>query len=112
MYAFVTFVLAGISDLLDGLLARLMKSQTTLGRFLDPLADKALLIAVFVTLGINNLIPSWLVILVVFRDVLILGGALLALLAGSTMSIKPLFVSKVNTLMQIILVVVLLAEAS
>jgi Phosphatidylglycerophosphate synthase len=108
--AFILFVAAGISDLLDGLLARLLKSQTMVGKFLDPLADKVLLVGVFVTLGIQGFIPSWLVILVTFRDFLILGGALLALLYSSNLEIKPLFISKVNTVIQLIMIIFVLAK--
>lgn len=108
--AFILFVAAGISDLLDGLLARLLKSQTMVGKFLDPLADKVLLVGVFVTLGIQGFIPSWLVILVTFRDFLILGGALLALLYSSNLEIKPLFISKVNTVLQLIMIIFVLAK--
>lgn len=110
--ALLGFFVAGVSDLLDGFLARKMKCQTTLGRYLDPIADKVLLVAVFVTLGHQGVAPTWLVILVVFRDFLILGGALLAVVFKSSLEIKPLFISKINTLMQLFLVVVLLTELS
>lgn len=109
-FAFLLFVAAGISDLLDGLLARLLKSQTTVGKFLDPLADKVLLVGVFVTLGVQGFVPSWLVILVTFRDFIILGGALLALFYNSNLEIKPLFISKVNTVMQLIMITFVLAK--
>ena len=109
-YALLGFFIAGVSDLLDGFLARKMQCQTTLGRYLDPIADKVLLVAVFVTLGLHGVFPSWLVILVVFRDFVILGGALLAVVFQSSLEIKPLFISKANTLMQLLLVVIILAE--
>lgn len=111
-WAFFVFFIAGVSDILDGLLARLLKSQTTVGLYLDPIADKVLLVGVFVTLGFKGLIPSWLVLLVVFRDLIILGGALLALLSNASLEIKPLFISKINTVAQLILVTVILAEIS
>ena len=111
-YALLGFFIAGVSDLLDGFLARKMKCLTTLGKYLDPLADKDLLVAVFVTLGLQGILPSWLVILVVFRDFLILSGALLATLFKSSLEIKPLFISKANTLMQLMLVGILLIELS
>ncbi len=111
-YALLGFFIAGASDLLDGFLARKMKCQTTLGQYLDPLADKVLLVAVYITLGLHGILPSWLVILVVFRDFLILSGALLATLFNSSLEIKPLFISKANTLMQLLLVGVLLIELS
>ncbi len=111
-YALLGFFIAGISDLLDGFLARAMKCQTDLGRYLDPLADKVLLIAVYVTLGMQGILPSWLVILVVFRDFLILSGALLVKLFNLSLEIKPLFISKANTLMQLLLVGIILIELS
>lgn len=111
-YALLGFFIAGASDLLDGFLARKMQCQTTLGQYLDPLADKVLLTAVYVTLGLQGVLPSWLVILVVFRDFIILSGALLAMLFKSSLEIKPLFISKANTLMQLLLVGILLIELS
>lgn len=108
--AFWVFVAAGISDAIDGFIAKQFNAATTLGRYIDPLADKALLVSVYVTLGLHGALPDWLVILVVFRDVLIIGGALLIhTLTDQTMRIEPLFVSKLNTVMQILLVVVVLA---
>lgn len=109
-YALLGFFIAGVSDLLDGYLARKMECQTTLGQYLDPLADKVLLVAVYVTLGLHNVIPSWLVILVVFRDFLILLGALLATLFQLAIEIKPLFISKINTFVQLLLVGFLLIQ--
>ena len=102
--AFWVFLIAGMSDILDGLLARLLKDQTTIGRFLDPLADKVLLVALFLTLGVKGLIPAWLVILVVFRDVMILGGTLLLFVFDKQMTVKPIFISKINAFVQIFLV--------
>ena len=75
--AFGIFVAAGVSDAVDGFLAKRFGMETELGRYLDPLADKALLVAVFITLGQMGYLPVWLVILVVSRDVLIIGGVLL-----------------------------------
>lgn len=106
--AFWTFFAAGVSDFLDGLLARLLKSRTSIGAFLDPLADKALMVAVFITLSFKGVIPLWLVILVVSRDVLIIAGTLLILLFDKEFEITPHFVSKMNTAVQILLVAFLL----
>jgi len=106
--AFWVFVIAGVSDILDGLLARLLKDQTTIGRYLDPLADKVLLVGVFLTLGVKSFIPPWLVILVVSRDIMILGGALFLLIFNRSIVITPILISKVNTFFQILLVGVVL----
>ena len=110
--AFWVFCIAGASDFLDGLLARLLKERTQLGAFLDPLADKALLVGAFVTLSVLGLVPLWLVILVVFRDVLIVVGSLLILLFDKELSIEPLFISKLNTAAQIALLALLLGLAA
>jgi cardiolipin synthase len=106
--AFWVFLIAGVSDILDGLLARLLKDQTVIGRYLDPLADKVLLIAVFLTLGAKGYIPAWLVVLAVFRDIMILGGTLLLFVFHRTPVIKPIFISKLNTFLQILVVALVL----
>ncbi|MBX6322407.1 MAG: CDP-alcohol phosphatidyltransferase family protein [Rhodospirillaceae bacterium] len=108
--SFWLFVAAGISDALDGFLARNFGHRTTIGGYLDPLADKALLTSVYVTLGLKGHMADWLVILVVFRDVLIIGGALLYQLFTQALRMQPLFISKLNTLAQITLAAVVLAD--
>jgi cardiolipin synthase len=99
--AFLLFLAAGASDAVDGFLAKRFAMTTELGAYLDPLADKALIVSIYLTLGINNLIPRWLVILVVSRDILIVGGIMLAWVIGNPLKIKPLLVSKLNTVAQI-----------
>lgn len=106
--AFWVFVAAGVSDAVDGFLAKRLKAQTELGKVLDPLADKALLVSVYVALGQAGHVPVWLVILVVFRDVLIVGGIILAQILGYHMRMRPLIISKLNTAAQIVLVAVVL----
>jgi cardiolipin synthase len=101
--AFLVFVGAGISDALDGWLARVRNARSVIGAMLDPVADKALLVSVYVTLAYIDVLPDWLAILVVFRDLLIVGGLIMLSLMGSTPAIQPLLVSKLNTLMQIAL---------
>lgn len=102
--AFFLFILAGISDILDGLLARAFREQSIIGSYLDPIADKILLMGVFVTLGTQALLPLWLIILILFRDVLIVGGVLLLILFEKNLRLKPSLISKINTLVQIILI--------
>ncbi|MFH5925857.1 CDP-alcohol phosphatidyltransferase family protein [Roseomonas xinghualingensis] len=99
--AFLLFVGAGISDAVDGWLARVRNARSFLGAILDPVADKALLVSVYVTLAYIGVLPDWLAILVVFRDLLIVGGLLVLALMGTAPAIRPLLVSKLNTLMQI-----------
>ena len=101
--AFGLFALAGISDAVDGWLAR-RQGGTALGAMMDPLADKALLIGMFVTLAVARVLPDWLAMLVVFRDVVIVGGVLTLWLTSTPVKIKPLLVSKLNTALQLLLV--------
>lgn len=99
--AFALFVLAGISDALDGFLAKHYHMDTELGAYLDPVADKALLVSIYVALGLTGQIPLWLVIAVVSRDILIVGGVVMAWIVGRPIAMRPLVVSKVNTAFQI-----------
>jgi cardiolipin synthase len=108
--AFVLFLAAGVSDAVDGYLAKRFHMTSELGSYLDPLADKALIVSIYLTLGINGLIPRWLVILVVSRDILIVGGIMLSWLVGSPLKIKPLLVSKLNTVAQIVFACVVLGS--
>jgi cardiolipin synthase len=108
--AFVLFVAAGVSDAVDGFIAKRFNMTSELGAYLDPLADKALIVSIYLTLGINNLIPRWLVILVVSRDILIVGGIMLSWLMGNPLKIKPLLISKLNTVAQIVFACVVLGS--
>ena len=111
-FAFVSFVVAGVSDGVDGYIARRYNMRTELGAYLDPLADKALLVSVYITLGLLKVLPPWLVILVVSRDVLIVGAFILSWLMNRPVQIKPLMLSKINTAGQIVLAVVALGAAA
>lgn len=108
--AFWLFIAAGVSDALDGFIARHFSKRTKLGGYLDPIADKTLLVSVYVTLGLRGHIEDWLVILVVFRDLLIIGGAILYQLVTQSLRMQPLFISKLNTLAQIMLAGFVLAQ--
>ncbi len=107
--AFWLFVAAGVSDAVDGFIAKRFNAGSVLGGFLDPLADKALLVALFIVGAHKNFFPDWLVIMVVFRDAMILGGAMLFHTITRSLSMDPLTVSKVNTAAQIVLVAAALA---
>ena len=107
--AFVLFMVAGLSDLVDGFLAKRFGMATKLGAYLDPLADKAMIVSIYVALGIAEAIPRWLVILVVWRDIMIVAAVLLSWLVGKPVDLKPITVSKLNTLAQVLLAVVVLA---
>ena len=99
--ALVTFTVAGLTDALDGTLARLLKCQTTLGAYLDPIADKLLLVTSFITLAIFGLIPGWLAVIVISRDFIIFLGIAILTLMSITYEIKPAMVSKITTALQV-----------
>lgn len=108
--AFFLFMAAGISDAIDGFLAKRFNWSTELGAYLDPLADKLLIVSVFVALGVLGDLPSWLVIAVVSRDILIVAAVLLSWLIGHPVQIAPFKVSKANTACQIALAAVVMAD--
>ncbi len=110
--AFFLFLAAGISDAVDGFLAKRFHMASELGAYLDPLADKALIVSIYVALGIAGALPISLVILVVSRDIMIISGFMLSWLVGRPMPVRPLPVSKVNTVAQILLAMLVLAEQS
>lgn len=108
--AFVAFLVAGISDGIDGYLAKRFGWQTELGAYLDPMADKLLIVSVFVALGVLKELPSWLVIAVVSRDILIIVAVLLSWVLDHPVTIKPFVISKANTVAQISLAALVLAD--
>ncbi len=95
---------------MDGWLAR-RRGPSALGTLLDPVADKALLVSLYVSLAAARVLPDWLAILVVFRDLVIVGGVLALAFLGHTVAIRPLLVSKLNTAVQILLVMAALLQA-
>ena len=108
--AFWLFVVAALSDAVDGFLAKRFGLKTILGAYLDPIADKVLLVGVFITFGLQGLLVTWLVILVVFRDLLIIGGFMLLQLIGQDVKMQPAWSSKLNTTAQIMLAGLVLAS--
>ncbi|MEW5909879.1 MAG: CDP-alcohol phosphatidyltransferase family protein [Thermodesulfobacteriota bacterium] len=100
-YALVVFTAAGISDGLDGFIARYTNQRTVLGSYLDPLADKLLLITAYVSLAVLHIIPSWLSVLVICRDVIILIGIAVFSITGVPVNIKPSIPSKFTTVSQL-----------
>ena len=110
MEAFVLVIIAGVSDALDGFLARRFNWMSQLGATLDPLADKFLVAAVFVVFTLQGLIPLWVAIIVLARDFIILAGAGVYKLLYEEVEIAPTFVSKANTACQIVTLCVLLAS--
>jgi cardiolipin synthase (CMP-forming) len=108
--AFWLFIAAGLSDAIDGFIARRFDQRSSLGALLDPAADKALLVSMYGTLGIAGHLPNWLVILVVFRDVMIVGGFMLSKILAQPVRHNPIIISKINTALQIVLAGVQLAR--
>jgi cardiolipin synthase (CMP-forming) len=108
--AFWVFLGAGVSDALDGYIAKHFDRRTRLGALLDPAADKAMLAGVYVTLGLAEQLPLWLVALVVLRDILIVLGFFLIQTTAAPSRLDPLYISKVNTLLQIAVVGFVLAR--
>jgi cardiolipin synthase len=108
--AFVLFLLAGLSDAADGYIAKRYGWRSELGAYLDPIADKALLVSIYVTLGFAGHLPVWLVIAVVSRDILIVGAVVLSWMLSRPLTMQPLLISKANTLAQIVLAGLVLAE--
>lgn len=109
-YSLAVLLLAGLTDGLDGTIARVANQRTRLGAYLDPLADKLLLTSGFITLSVLHLVPSWIAIVVVSRDMMLMTGTLLARLTESHLDISPTLLGKGTTLLQLsylILVVVL-----
>ena len=99
----------GVSDAVDGFLAKRFNMASELGALLDPLADKALLVSIYVALGIWGAVPRWIVILVVSRDIMIVGAVIVSWLFGKPIPMKPLMVSKLNTAAQVAFAALVLA---
>jgi cardiolipin synthase (CMP-forming) len=99
--ACLIFIVAGLSDAVDGWLAKTYNLRTELGAYLDPVADKALLVSIYVALSVYGAVPSWLAIAVVARDVMIIGALIISWLMGRPVAIRPLWISKINTAAQI-----------
>ena len=99
--AFAIFIIAGVSDAVDGFLAKRFNMASELGALLDPLADKALLVSIYIALGIWGAVPRWIVILVVSRDIMIVTAVIVSWLFDKPIPMKPLMVSKLNTVFQV-----------
>ncbi len=108
--AFWLFLAAGISDVIDGYIAKNFNSKTDLGAYLDPIADKVLLNGIYVALGLVASLPVWLVLLVISRDLLIVAGVILIQRRDPLFRARPLLIGKINTFAQIVLAAVALAH--
>ena len=108
--ALVVFVLCVASDGLDGLTARMFNQKSKLGTYLDPLADKILLVAAFITLSVTGYLPSWLTVLVIARDVMIMLGIFFLFFNHLDFKLKPSIISKLTTCLQFIAVLSVLSK--
>ncbi len=111
-YALVTLLVAALTDGLDGAIARITDQRTRLGEYLDPLADKLLLMSAIVTLSVLHFIPVWAVILVVSRDAILLTGTILANLTEIDIDITPTWLGKGTTFAQICYVIMVILFAT
>lgn len=110
--AFVVFVLAGISDALDGYLAKTFAFTSRFGAMLDPAADKLLMLASFLTLTVVGVIPWWLTVVVIGRDVAIVTGVVMAWVLSAPLKVRPLIAGKSSTVVQVVYVALVLALAA
>ena len=94
LYALVLFAIAALTDMLDGLFARLTNQKTALGTFLDPLADKFLLISSFIIFSVYGWIPKWFAIIVISRDIIVVIGFFLLYMITNTLKVEPVFLGK------------------
>lgn len=108
--ALVVILLCGISDGLDGMVARLFNQKTRLGAYLDPMADKILLVAAFITLSVRGFLPSWLTVTAIARDTLILLGVSVVFLNRMDVTIRPSIWSKITTCLQFFCIMAVLSK--
>ncbi len=108
--AIVVFLISGLTDILDGYLARVLNQQTVLGSYLDPIADKALMISCYVTLAVKKILPGWLSVVVISRDCIILIGVAVLSLMSVSYKIQPALIGKLTTAVQILTVFVFLVS--
>tara|TARA_B100001142_G_C14281451_1_gene635096 strand:- start:805 stop:1359 length:555 start_codon:yes stop_codon:yes gene_type:complete len=102
---FIFFLISGISDALDGFIAKRFNQKTLLGSYLDPIADKFLIVSAIVLLGYNGYVPIWLIIIIVSRDIAIFGAVIISWMLGTNLRIEPLIISKINTFLQLFYIV-------
>ena len=103
-YAFIFTLLIAVSDFLDGLIARYFRVESELGSYLDAIADKAFVISIFVVIGNLKLLPAFIIIVIISRDIIIMGSFAVTFLVGKKIDVKPTIISKFNTFFQFCLV--------
>ena len=101
----IIITMVGLTDYFDGYLARKYNAESLVGYYLDAIADKVLIITIYLVLGIKLLLPTYLIILIIFREALVSGAYLLKFLLELKFNLKPILISKINTFLQIALIV-------
>jgi cardiolipin synthase len=109
-YAFFVALIIAITDILDGFLARLLKAESKIGSYLDAIADKAFIISIYMLIGTQNLLPVYIIIIVISRDIIILGSFALSFMINQRLEIKTLKISKINTFFQFVLLFLVLVR--
>ncbi len=110
--ALITLLIAALTDVLDGMAARMTNQRTRLGEYLDPLADKLLLMSAIITLSVLDFIPIWAVIVVVSRDAILLTGTVVANLTETDIDISPTALGKGTTFVQICYVIAVMLHVT
>jgi cardiolipin synthase len=108
-YAFLVFIIAGVSDAMDGMIARWFNQKTIVGEYMDPIADKLLLVTSYVVLAVIDVIPPWLTVLVISRDVIIITGVAVLFFMNKPPEIRPTILGKASTFTQISTVIIALS---
>jgi len=108
LYALVTTLIIAISDFLDGLIARIFNAQSEIGSYLDSIADKAFIISAYMLIGTQNLLPIFVIIIVISRDIIIMGAFCLSFAMNQKLDINPIRISKINTFLQFALIILVL----
>jgi len=108
--ALIVFVICGVSDGIDGLIARIFNQKSTLGTYLDPIADKIVLVSAFIALSVRSSLPPWLTVMVIARDIMIFLGVFVLFLNRLDLNIKPSILSKITTCLQFITVIAVLSK--
>ena len=111
-FAFILSCIASISDMLDGFLARKLNNESKIGFYLDVIADKFFIFSIYLIIGIKLLLPTYVIFCVIFRDIFISGSYILTALIGKNLNMKPTSISKINTFMQMLLIVIILLNLS
>ena len=110
LYALITTLFIAISDFFDGFIARTFNVQSEIGAYLDAIADKAFIISAYMLIGTQNLLPTFLIIIVISRDIIIMGAFGLSFAMNQKLDINPLRISKVNTFLQFTLIILVLVK--